>query len=223
MVYFLKDSFNLCVQRFKVRYCPTDVDVLLTLTEEDKTVKLMMERVRAAIKFICDNPVYRLRIYQKHLAREGIILMIPLIVGAEDFMQHKVRLLDDLNIDKFSEILFSVTGRRFGKTILLSLFVTAVLLYSVKTVRPFTVGVFAITLEASIRLLEEVTTVLKQCQYMFQDLYTLDESQKKVVLINKLDSSDIRRCLAFCGAGKSTRGNTNDCRRCTYKQIKKVG
>jgi len=201
MCYFLSESFEKATERFKVRYCPNDIDVISKLSSEDRDIGDITDRLRKAVSFICNNPVYRLRVYQKHLAREGVIIMMPLIVGTLSWEQHKVRLLDELNIVKHFETLFSVTGRRFGKTILLSIFVSAIMLYSVRTVRPFTVGIFAITLEASIRLLEEVTTVLKQCQFMFADKYIMDESQKKVILINKEDNTDIRRSLAYCGSG----------------------
>lgn len=113
-MYVLSDSFDKVVERWKVRYQPHDIDVINKLTAEDKDVKELTERLRKAVRFICDNPVYRLRIYQKHLAREGIIIMMPLILGTLSWEQHRVRILDEFNIEKHFETLFSVTGRRFG-------------------------------------------------------------------------------------------------------------
>lgn len=202
-MYFLDDHFDECCQKFKVKYYPNDIEIFTKLTPEDKAIKSITERLTLYITFVCHNPVYKLRVYQKQLAREGIIITMALIVGASEWDQHRVRLLDDLNIVHF-ETLFSVTGRRFGKTILLAVFVSGVMLYAVNTVRVFAVGVFSIALDASIRLLEEVATVLKQCQYMFANKYVLEESQKKIVLRNKSNSTDVRKCHAYCGNGKST-------------------
>lgn len=175
--------------------------------ERDKMLEEALERVRNMIKFCFGVKQFRLRIYQRYLMREIIISSLPLIVGRSVWSNQRQLILAAMGITEaeFSTIFFSITGRRFGKTRVITILGSGMLLFAVLDFESdMLIGVFATNLSGSKRLLvgikEVLTSVMEQMPHLKTD-YVFDINAENI-RIKRLDEIYWRIATAYPGNGE---------------------
>lgn len=174
-----------------------------TPTGEYHHITDALHRFDKYLRYCYSDSVYKLSIYQRSLMREANRISIAFICGRTLWLTHGHIVLSYFNIDSLDEILLSTTGRRFGKTVTMSKECTA----SILTVRShdypsksLDLPVISTCREASKRDIKQIKGVMQKFPDT-DELFFTEYCSEKIVLINKMDSLDVRQTMALAGHG----------------------